>query len=520
MALGALTPLTPVPLAGLSARSTNYSAQCYVLDETPSRDVGYVTKEKRFSLFLWNGSAADVTLTAVSGNEAAEGITWDATPPDLIATKTSLRVNVTVGVDGPLEYEALISFVSACAYDPILTITGTRAPQLSTDVGYLFLPHNWADGLEETLAWKTNVLIAHNRTEQRIQLRTLPRRSWDLRLLVAGAARRKLETWLGMRKARQMFLPIWRDVAALSAPIAADDSTIPITDGSDNYVVGTPVAVWTGVDHFEIRTITGVGETYVSVDAPFNTDWPAGATMTGPCRYCFSMDQRRVSRFTEDTGDYRLIARAVNDQWQPSGATPATYRGLPVCPFTPSWEGGEETYDNKWVALDNDIGLIEYDIQSLEPVMSREARFLIVGRGEINTFLQFLNLLSGRLASFWLAATDRGLELAKAEDAEAPSITIEGIGYEYALLGSNARSHVELITTEGTIIRRMITAVETLPCGNELLTLDVGLPVAVSASTLNRCAWLELVRLDSDEITLHWVAWDCLQVTLPIVVLP
>lgn len=519
MALVALAPLTPVPLAGLSARSTNHAAQCYVLDETPRRDMGYVAKEKQFSLFLWNGSAEDVTLTAVSGNEAAEGISWDATPPDLIATGASLRVNITVGIDGPLEYEALISFVSGCALDPVLVITGTRAPHLSGDVGYFLIPHTWEDGLGETLAWKTDVLIAHDRTEQRIQLRTMPRRSWNLRLLAAGAARRKIETWISLRKTRRIFAPVWRDVSPIAADIAAGEATATLNTEFLDYAVGRPMAVWDGWDHFEIRTVTGIGPNYIAVDAPFAEDWPAGS-MVAPCRYGVALDQRTVSRFTEDVGDFRLRFEALDESLMPAMATPELYREIPVCPLSPSWLGDEEAFDNKWVRLDNDTGLIEYDVQSLEPVLSRSASFLIIGRSRIDGFLRFLFACAGRLTPFWLPANDRGFELAQPAAAGATALVIGNIGYEYALADCAARGHVELITTDGTVIRRKINAVATLPTGEEQWTLDSALPMAVSAAALNRCAWLELVRLDSDEIKLHWSAWDCIEVTLPIVVLP
>lgn len=520
MPAGSISQSFAVPLAGLSARTVNNSAQLFTPFNYPLKDVGYVTRERKIPLFLWNGLNTPITLSAIVGNEAAEGISWDATPPDTIAALSSQQIIITVGVEGPLEYDALLTFLSACAFDPFLQIIGTRAPVLSGDVGYLFFPHNWEGGLDERLAWKTDVMIAHDRSEQRVALRTLPRRSFDLRLLVAGAARRKLETWLSMRKSRYLFVPLWRDAVRLAAPISAGESTITIEGSSDNYVVGTPVAVWSDWNSQEIRTIAGVGAGFLSVDIPFLEYWPAGTTMIAPCRYCLSLEQRQVSRFTEDVASYRLTLLATGDKWQPFGAAPAQYRTLPVCPFVPSWEEVADGYDSKWLRLDNDTGVIEFDVQSLEPVMTRDARFLLIGRDAIDTFLAFLSTRAGRLAPFWLAANDRGFELSAPAAADAAVIVIEPIDYEYSLQGSAARTHVEMITTEGTVIRRMIMAVETLPTGEEKLTLDAPLGVDISAAALNRCAWLELVRLDSDEVNLHWVSTDCLQVNLPIMVLP
>lgn len=234
-----------------------------------------------------------------------------------------------------------------------------------------------------------------------------------------------------------------------------------------------------------------------------------------------ALDQRRVSRFTEEVGDYRIRFEARNESLMPALQSPELYRSTLVCPFAPSWvNDGEEGWDNKWVRLDNDTGIIEYDIQSEEPVMTREVLFMVIGRADIDLFLRFLFYCAGRKAPFWLPATDRGFELALPAAADDTTLTIDPIDYEYALSGSPARSHIELVTVGGDVIRRMITAVQTLPSGDEQLTLDSALPMDISAATLNRCAWLESCRLDSDEICLHWVSGECLKVSVPIMVLP
>lgn len=524
MSIGTLAESVYAPLSGLSSRTTNRSALLFSPFRPLYEDVGRVTAEEHLVMWLWNGTAANVVLSdiAADASEMAQGISWDATPPDLIGAHESQRVVITVaGDDGPLTFTVVLSFLSSCLLGPELTITGSRAPYLSGDVGYLFFPHNWEGGLDEHLAWKTDVMIAHDRTEQRVQLRTSPRRTWDLQLLVAGDDRRRLETWLCMRKSRYQLAPIWRDAVVLSASIAPGDSIISVSDfGSDNVVSGSPVAVWAQGMTPEIRNVTGVGSNFIAVDVPFEQAWSSGATWTGPCRYCLSLEQRRVGRFTEDVADFRISLLATNDKWSPSGSEVETYRGLDVCPFTPSWEGADEGIDNKWVRLDNETGLIEFDIQSEEPVYSREIKHLFIGREAIDDALSFLSSRSGRLSPFWIAANDRGFELSAPAASGQNYLLIEPISYEYSLKGSSARSHVELITTSGTVIRRMITSVETLPSGEEKLTLDSSVPEEIAAATLNRCAWLELVRLDSDEITLHWVTGECLELTLPIVVLP
>lgn len=483
------------------------------------QQTGYVTKDRYFSVMLWNGTKSPSTLTALSFGGESEGISAAVTPPKVIEAGGSLRIDITVSLDGPLQFEALLVFISSCAANQDLTIIGTRAPQLSAEIAYLFFPHTWADGLDESLTWKTDVLIAHDRTEQRVQMRTMPRRQWQWKFLVAGSSRRKMETWLGLRMTRQICTPVWRDVGGTTAHIVAGASLIPVETAYMEYAVGRQVAVFNAWNHFELRTVSGIGSGYVAVEAPFTRDWPAG-TMVAPCRFGICLQQRTIARFTEDVAEYQVAFEALGESLMPAMAKPDTYRSIPVCPQVSSWESPETTLDNQWVRLDNDTGVLEYDIQSIEPVIAREATFLVVGRAKIDEMLRFLFACAGRLAPFWLAADDRGFELAAPAAQDATTVVIEPIDYDFALEGSAAREHIELITTDGTIIRRKITAIATLPSGLEQWTLDSGLPVAIEAATLNRCAWLELVRLQSDEVSLHWVAWDCVEVTLPVVALP
>lgn len=410
-------------------------------------------------------------------------------------------------------------------------VLASVSPHLHADVGYLLFPHNWEAGFDETWTWNTEILASRDRTEQRIQLRLLPRRSWALQLLVSGRGRRKLETWMRMRATRWLLVPLWRDAAAIKQPISAGEITIPLdtqyleySAGDAAYTVGGQVphlvVVWDAWDHFEVRTITEVAAGSVTVDLPFAQDWPAG-TLVAPCSYGIAAgEQRTVKRFTEDVGEYQLAVQALYNPLVPALVDPEVYQGELVCPFTPSWVDPEENWKNQWTRLDPGTGIFEYTIQSVNPVTARSASFMISGRAAIDRFIRFLHALSGRLKPFWLAANDRGFELTMTAHAGDTRLTIEDLDYDHALSGSPAHSAIELALTDGTVIRRKIIDAATLSTGEEQLTLDAGLPVDVSAARLNRCAWLEPMRLDSDEIMLHWVTSECIEATLPLVVLP
>lgn len=490
---------------------------------SPSRPLsiatGFIRDDYEYRVMLANNSDTDTTLTDISVSGDSDVVSWDTTPPTIVMKNQAVAVIMAIALeDGEKNFSCTISFTAGCATVALL-LTGTRATVLSSDLAYLLFPHDWADGLKESLAWKTDVMIARDRTEQRVQLRTLPRRTWDVSLLVAGAARRRFETWVGMRSTTYMMLPIWRDLITLSEPITSGSSLITISGDSDNYVDDTAVVVWDSWDNYEVKILSGHGDGFLSVEIPFENDWPIGSYLA-PARQCLSLSTRTISRFNEDVSTYALSLMASSDAWSPTGTAAETYEGIDVCPFTPSWDDPSEEIDNKWIRLDNDTGIIEFDVQSVEPCLTRDINFVIIGRDNIDTWLMFLSDRAGRLAPFWLAANDRGFELAESASAEQSYIVIEPIDYASDLDGSAAREHIELITTDGTVIRRQILSVQSLATGNEQLNLSDTLGTDISAATLNRSAWLECVRLDSDEVELHWQSGECLTTKLSIVVLP
>jgi len=485
------------------------------------KNVGRVTGEKHVPCYLWNGSTEEVLVSDIQVENPDSGVSVTVGENDNIPAHEAAPFSAVILSEGDaLEYDVLFIFTGSAGDFAQLEIVGTRPPVLSGDIAYLMFPHNWQDGFQETLEWKTDVMVAQDRTEQRAQLRTLPRRYFDLSLLVSGAGRRKLETWLGMRRTRYFAVPIWRDLARVPSAIAAGEAVVPIPENNDNYVDGALVGVWTSWDNLEVRVIDGHGADFVSVAYPFASSWPEGA-FVAPVRLMMSFEERRISRFTEDAAAYSLRLRVHDDAWSPYPSRAVeSFQSIPVCPFVPSWEGPEESATNKWVKLDNDTGVLEFDVQAEEPILSRTARFLLTNREDINDFLYFLKMQAGRLTPFWLAANDRGFELATAAQAEDNFLIIEPVGYEAALDGVESRKYLELVTLSGEVARLVVQSIETLPNGNEQLNLSSAVGLNVSAADLNRSAWFELVRLNSDNVTLNWVAVDCLEVSLSIVVLP
>lgn len=132
MATGTVLTLQHFSLLGLSPRTTNHAAQCYIFDEQPIRNIGYITESEFEKIFLWNGSSSDVAISAINTDQAG-GITFSGVEAaDVILSRNSVPVVFEITKYGPLAFTATFAFVSACGLDPVLALVGTR-PLFATD---------------------------------------------------------------------------------------------------------------------------------------------------------------------------------------------------------------------------------------------------------------------------------------------------------------------------------------------------------------------------------------------------
>ena len=518
MPAGTIQPSKTIAMPGLIPRSTKSSMLGFVPGKQ-RRDLGYIKQTSQFRGFLWNGGKTDLLFTSLGALDA-DGIEVDTVAiPSTVKTGTLVEMVFSVTLDGPIDVLAVFDFNST-GEDPILTITATRAPVISGAIANIFFPHNWDQGFNEFLRWKTDVLIAHDRTEQRIKLRSRPRREWSLHYFESGAPRRLLENYLAGKTMRYYLVPVWYDARPIPTALPVGGDSIAIRTKEFEFHLDRPVAVFDGWDNYEIKTIKTMSDDLITFNEPCIKEWPTGS-LVAPLRYCRIIDSKRVNRFTADAASYEVTAEALGETLPELRTTPELYETYPVCPFPAGWrDNANDLIGNKWVRLDNDTGVVQFDIQSDEPVFQRAAYFLVSGRAEILEFSKFLAEQSGRLAPFWLTSDAREFELAFPVLAGDTSFTIHNIDYARSLAGSRARSYVEFAKKDGALIRRKIVGVTTLAGDLEKLDVDLAFSEGFADDDLDQIAWNELVRFNADDIELNWFTDETVETTIPVVALP
>ena len=519
MAFGIIAePLPYVPMVGLSPSTTNTAAQAFILGLPPVRDMGYVTNDTGFITYLWNGTLSDATINAVSSTGDTDGITWDTVPPKVVLAKRSERLIVYVSVNGPIVFSAFIEILSSCN-TLSLNVFGTRIPQVVGNIGYLMCDHDWSQGLSESFQWATDVMIAYDRTEQRVQLRNRARHALTIKLVESGRIRRHLETILSARMMRLYFFPMPMDIQQLQSPISIGDIIVNVNTDNTDYAVDRYLVVWDDYDNYELKLVNTMATTFITTGGSFSKNWPVGSYIA-PGRFANILNTRKITRHTDGIAEFEILAELQGEIRKGGVSNPDVYLTYPVNDFPISWNDPQESLDNKWVKLDNITGVVTYDIQSLEPINSRSLMFQISGREPTHRFINFLYERDGKLSPFWVHGDGKAVEVINTALAGQKIMVVAQMDYERSLNGSLCRTHLEFELVSGDIFRVEIDSVLQTLDGNEELTFTENLPFDVSESVLLRVNWLELVRFDTDDIKIKWETDTELTADIQIVTLP
>ncbi|MCA0240162.1 MAG: hypothetical protein LCI02_04825 [Proteobacteria bacterium] len=465
--------------------------------------LGNIVSAQVVQVRVWNAWFVPRTLTAVSGVQ--EGLVL--TPPHGIPTTYQpLQESVwqvTVERDGPSRIDASIAFSFTGVPAPPLRVTGGRV------VEWPFRP-DWSDGITERLAWKTDVLTSASAAEQRRALRGWPRRSFELRFIVEGRDRRVADLALAGWGASTWSLPIWPDAQVLAADLGAGALTLACaTEGFDWRDGGLAMLIGEhalAVETVEIESIEPGG---LTLKRPVVATWPAG-TIVCPARMAELVQQPSVTRKTDQlsvvSGTFE-VAEACD--W-PAALPVATYRGAPL--FTERPDESEDLthgWTRLQLMLDNGSGLPRRSDTAGVGLPVHAHAWTLMGRAEHSAWRSLLYGLMGRLQPMWLPTHADDLTLAAITPATGLALDVEACGLARFIGAAPppGRRDLRIELSDGSAVHCAVTGVTELEGGLERLAISAtpGVelrPAGAAGVHVTRMSWLQLCRLDSDELEL------------------
>lgn len=371
------------------------------------------------------------------------------------------------------------------------------------------LIHFRPEEMRQQLAFSTSVLRAYDGSEQRIGMRSRPRRTYEVEYSLRDEADvRYLHKQFLQGFERRYDLPRWGEEIRISNEITAGATSIIDDFEWSEYAQGTAALLMSpGGETYEVVTLASFSSdrTTLVLDDPVVNDYPVGSSVV-PIEQVYIADEATLERYRN--GGARVTITATARLQRPL--------------FTGDGDITLEEYDNLIVLEDRhlstetngqefDHGIFELDfgnrlipIATWDPAyasITEIRRFVVPTLEERALWNLLATTLHGSMVTF-LAPTWREDLVLNAQPATGASTIVitDEPGYNSIYEGAPSHDYLQLETDAGIIYRKVNSAVDNLD-GTHTLTLDTALPGTVPGSTINRISFLERVRMSSDVVT-------------------
>lgn len=196
------------------------------------------------------------------------------------------------------------------------------------------VPPDWSNGVQEQLAWATDVLQATaTAVTQHRGLRVGPRRSFTFDVL-ADAQHRRVAEMLLFGHSGQWDLPIWPDVQWLIATLGAGETSVPCATAGYDFVAGGRALLYDTVNRWEVVTVDAIAADHLTLSSATVGTYPPGSRLY-PLRRARVQDDAEERLRTDDLG-LRGLAFDIDEpcDW-PVLASPTTYLSHTVLDIRP-----------------------------------------------------------------------------------------------------------------------------------------------------------------------------------------
>jgi hypothetical protein len=467
----------------------------------PIVDVGNLMAETHYPIEVWNATDAVQNLSAIT--EALTqglGLYGPAVPPTDYVPLESRMYDLLVTLDGPGRIDGWYTFLFP-PNNPTLHVTGWR-------ISVMGLAPDWSDGCVERMGWLTDVMTAYDGTEQRVRLRNNPRREFEWQYTLRGNDLNRLDALLWGWQSRVYAMPLWMDARFLSASLAAGSLSVPLATQYLGYVAGGLVILWQNGGTFEAIEVASVSPGGVTPSTPTQNSWPSG-TMVMPARLARLPAAVSISRVTDTVGQ-TMISFAIEPGLGRGGLgswAPPDYQGYDVLTTLPNRKDAQNVEVlRSFERIDFETGAVSAVTRVDHPQIGTPFGWLLQGRAAIAAFLAFLEARVGRWTPFWAPTFQNDIELTRPILPADTQIGVKDAGYERYYDGHPLRRDLAFMLPDRSWLFRRITSVTPGNAGEELLALDAPLGVAVPITGLPLVSFMNLCRLDHDQVDLAWVS--------------
>lgn len=367
---------------------------------------------------------------------------------------------------------------------------------------------NWATPVNEILEWKTDVLRARDGTEQRRDLRKLPRRGFEFSILVKGDLSSALETVLFGWQNRYFALPVWTDRGRLVADAATLDTTLYLDTDTLGFQPGGYAIVFYSESFYDVVNITAVYGDRITLVEGIETDWPAG-TLVMPLIVGHLNVSVPTSRLTGSVVQAAVsLAGSGDTAWPnvPESSPGTLYDGIEVITDKPNWRNAiNNEFTFAFDTVDAGVGpLAYYETEAVARVV-RPFQWFLKSRQQIVEFRKLMGRLRGQSKTVWMPSWHDDFVVAASNHANQATLIVKGTWFHSFVGVDTSRDRLAIRLPNGTTVYRRITLTSpNYSNDTTTITLDSTLGTTVAPNDNSRVQLLLRCRLATDKIVIPW----------------
>ncbi|MFA5409953.1 MAG: hypothetical protein WC343_14360, partial [Bacilli bacterium] len=441
---------------------------------------------------IWNAYFVPQTMTSVT-EVSTDGIDLSepVTIPYEMAALEEITYEASVTMSGPSTIGATIYFNFPALFpDSTLycMIVGSRV------MIWLWKPEG--DYTEE-LRWNTNILQTRS-GEQRISFLEAPRQAFNYEFFRPPTEIAEIKAAVDDRCHGIWGVPVWKEHAVVTATVGS--SAINFDTSYADYQEEGWAILWESPEKAAAVYITTVRVDGIDIDPVLGESFENAWIM--PMQRAYTPEGIEFTRsegtWTRFTGQFLCIDNV-------DLATTSTY---------PQYRSHDVLTDGNYVIgnmserimrpiaqIDNGQGPITVIATQDYTNFARSLGTSTTTKAALWAWRQWLHARRGRWKPFWLPTRNQDFVLAATITALTTDIEITG-GAMFARHNVFPCDFMMTLTNGNTYYRRILTAT-TAPGGNTTMSIDSALGVEVAASAISQWCLMDLVRLNSDEITLE-----------------
>lgn len=473
-------------------------------------DFGFIGDDISTGVSIWNAFYdKPVTLEGITYNPAAgldvTGLPYRVMPPLSSAaySVTAATASGMVTLDEDIQWDFGVDGVSTTP------VSGIRARKW-------VLEPNWppsGNSYQVSYAFRTQVITSHSGREQRLAMRSSPRKSLEFEILVNKDNYRAFKDLSRAEHHKGLLVPeATRFVTTTEEQTGGTVLELPYVPNWIKAGVTVWLQYFSASEVHKVKSVAGNLVTFATLNAAI---WPVG-TKVHPLLVGYLASELSASKRTNDvaTVPVRFDVSPLSEPVIPVPPPATMFNGREVFLKKPNWANSVEG------RFGRDVEVLDYDrgpVARFYPVQfgyeRQKATYLNKNSAEAQELVDFFYRMRGQQGEFYMPTWEYDFRPEGVVQAVSSGMTVADVDFAEEFRTSTVYRAMFVALADGSVLLRKVTQITPTSTGS-VISVDSPWGVTFTADSILMCGWLPVRRLVSDTLVVEWVTNTVAEVTL------